>query len=154
MVADVWRRTGENALLTWRWFGYWRRRYMWLRIAVLALLFAQPVYYTLDPLVVKLVRIAIIGIEHAKPGPYHHARALQFREKKRLQKSLLARFDGSRDGRLSRAEAGRLEEATGLTAAQVEGSALQVELDPLVDVPSPRRSDPTASPGERSILFS
>jgi hypothetical protein len=123
----------ENARLTWRWFKYWRRRYVWLRLIVLVLLFAHPVYEVFDPAITRLVRIAIFGIEQAKFGPYHHRRALEFQEKKRLQQHLLVHFDRSGDGKLDRSEAERLEAATGFTAGQVTGSALNVDLDALMD---------------------
>ena len=133
MAAAFWRRVKANAALTWRWFGYWRRRYMWLRLAIIVLIFAKPVYGVFHPLTRELVMIAIKGIETAKAGPRRYADYYQFEEKKRLQKHLLTQFDANKDGRLERAEAARLRKETGLAPRQVTGSGLRVELDPLLE---------------------
>ena len=133
MAAAFWRRVKANAALTWRWFNYWRKRYMWLRLAIVALVFAMPVYEVFRPIIRDLVVIAIKGIESAKLGPERYARAFQFEQKKRLQKHLLTHFDANRDGRLERGEAARLRRDTGLGPRQVTGSGLRVELDPLLE---------------------
>ena len=133
MAAAVWRGVKANASLTWRWFQYWRKRYMWLRLAIVALVFAQPVYGVFRPLIRDLVVIAIKGIESAKPGPRRYTDYYQFEQKKRLQKHLLTHFDANSDGRLERGEAARLRRDTGLGPRQVTGSGLRVELDPLLE---------------------
>jgi hypothetical protein len=133
MVAALWLRTRSNASLFWRWFKYWRKRYMWLRVAILVVLFAEPVHNAVRPLIRDLVIIAIKGIESAKLGPRLQARAYEFHERKRLQNALRAAFDTNGDGLLSRAEAGKLTAATGLAAGEVTGSGLDVELEPLVE---------------------
>ncbi|MCJ7751336.1 MAG: hypothetical protein MUQ65_09620 [Armatimonadetes bacterium] len=126
-------RSRGNLSLSWRWFGHWRRRYMWLRLLILLAVFAQPIYEIRKPRIRDLVIIAIKGIESAKGGPYFETRVIQFQEKKQLQRSLLAYFDRNEDGRLDRAESQRLTKKTGLTRGQVAGSGLRVELDPLVE---------------------
>lgn len=133
MGAAFGRRMKANAALFWRWFQYWRRRYMWLRLAILVLIFAEPVYGVFHPLIRELVVIAIKGIETAKPGPRRYADYYQFEDKKRLQKHLLTHFDANRDGRLERGEAARLRKETGLAPRQVTGSGLRAELDPLLE---------------------
>ncbi len=132
-MGGIARRIKDNFSLTWRWFNYWRRRYVWLRLVIILLVFAHPVYGVFRPMIRDLVVVAIKGIEGAKFGPRLEARAFQHLEKKRLQTALLARFDEDEDGRLDRDESAALEERTGLTPAEVEGSALDVELDPLVE---------------------
>ena len=127
------KRARANLSLSRRWFAYWRKRYVWLRLLILLAVFAQPVYGAFRPLLRDLTVIAIDGIESAKRGPYLEARAIQFQEKKRLQRSLLAYFDRNEDSRLDRAESERLTKQTGLTRRQVAGSGLRVELDPLVE---------------------
>jgi len=126
-------RVRGNLSLSRRWFGYWRKRYMWLRLLILLAVFAQPIYEVRKPLIRELIVLAISGIDSAKRGPYSEARATQFQEKKRLQRSLLAYFDRNEDSRLDRAESQRLTKKTGLTRNQVAGSGLRVELDPLVE---------------------
>ncbi|HUU55400.1 MAG TPA: hypothetical protein VMY87_10830 [Armatimonadota bacterium] len=126
-------RVRASVSLSWRWFGYWRRRYVWLRLGIIALVFALPVYEVFRPVTRDLVVIAIDGIESAKRGPYFEVRAIQFQQKKQLQKTLLAAFDRNGDGRLDRAESRNLSRRTDLTRGQVAGSALHVELDPLVE---------------------
>jgi len=126
-------RGRANLSLSRRWFAYWRKRYVWLRLLILLAVFAQPVYGAFRPLLRDLTVIAIDGIASAKRGPYLEARAIQFQEKKRLQRSLLAYFDRNEDSRLDRAESQRLTKQTGLTRRQVAGSGLRVELDPLVE---------------------
>ena len=132
-MAGIAGRVRANLSLSWRWFNYWRKRYMWLRLLILLLVFAQPIYEIRKPLIRELVVIAIKGIESAKRGPYFETRAIQHEQKKRLQRALLARFDGNQDRRLSASEARSLTEQTGLSRQQVEGRALEVELDPLVE---------------------
>jgi hypothetical protein len=125
-------RLRANLSLSWRWFNYWRRRYVWLRLLILLAVFAQPIYEIRKPLIRELVIIAIKGIESAKFGPYLETRAIQHQEKSRLQRALAAHFDTNGDRRLSTAEGRSLHEQTGLTREQVEGRALDVELDALV----------------------
>ncbi len=132
-MGGIARRIKDNLSLTWRWFNYWRRRYVWLRLIIIVLLFAKPVYGVFHPMIRDLVVVAIKGIEAAKVGPRFETRALEHLEKKRLQTALLARFDEDENGRLSTSESAALDKRTGLTAAEVEGSALGVELDPLVE---------------------
>lgn len=132
VVAALWLRIRSNASLFWRWFRYWRKRYMWLRLLILLAVFAQPIYETRRPLIRELVVIAIKGIESAKLGPRFETRAFQHQEKKRLQRALIAQFDTNGDGQLSLAEGRSLNKQTGLATEQVEGRALDVELDPLV----------------------
>ncbi len=132
-MGGVARRIKDNLGLTWRWFNYWRRRYVWLRLIIIVLVFAHPVYEVFRPVIRDLVLIAMVGIEAAKRGPYLEARAFQHLEKKRLQTALLARFDEDEDGRLDTDESAALEERTGLAPAEVAGSALDAELDPLVE---------------------
>ncbi len=126
-------RARANLSLSRRWLGHWRRRYMWLRLVILVLIFAHPVYGVFRPIVRDLVVLAIKGIESAKQGPYFEAREIRFQQKKRLQRSLLAYFDRNADGRLDRAESQRLTKKTGLTRGEIAGSGLRVELDPLVE---------------------
>ena len=133
MRGSLWRRIPENAALTWRWFRYWRRRYVWLRLVILVLVFAKPVHGVFRPMTRDLVVIAIKGIESAKKGPRLYARAYEFEEKKQLQHALRARFDADGDGLLSEAEAGRLTAATGLAEEAVTGSGREIELGPLVE---------------------
>jgi len=133
MAAALWQRVKANVALFWRWFQYWRKRYMWLRLAIVALVFAMPVYEVFRPIIRDLVVIAIKGIESAKPGPRRYTDYYQFEQKKRLQKHLLAHFDANRDGRLERAEAARLRKETGIAPRQITGSGLRVELDPLLE---------------------
>jgi hypothetical protein len=133
MAAAFWRRVKANAALTWRWFQYWRKRYMWLRLAIVVLIFAEPVYGVFHPLIRDLVVIAIKGIESAKLGPRRYTDYYQFEQKKRLQKHLLTHFDANRDGRLERGEAARLRRETGLGPQQVTGTGLRAELDPLLE---------------------
>ena len=133
MGAAFGRRMKANAALFWRWFQYWRRRYMWLRLAIIVLIFAEPVYGVFHPLIRELVVIAIKGIESAKAGPRRYVDYYQFEDKKRLQKHLLTHFDANRDGRLERGEAARLRKETGLAPRQVTGSGLRAELDPLLE---------------------
>jgi hypothetical protein len=99
---------------------------------ILLAVFAEPIYEIRKPLIRELVIVAIKGIESAKFGPYLETRAIQHQEKSRLQHALVAHFDADRDGRLNAVEADPLNKQTGLTRDQVEGSALDVELDPLV----------------------
>jgi hypothetical protein len=132
-MGGIAQRIKDNLALTWRWFNYWRRRYVWLRLIIIVLVFAHPVYSVFRPMLRDLVVIAMKGIEAAKVGPRFETRAFEHLEKKRLQTALLARFDEDEDGRLGTGESAALEERTGLTPAEVEGSALGVELDPLVD---------------------
>ncbi len=132
-MGGIAQRIKDNLSLTWRWFNYWRRRYVWLRLVIILLVFAKPVYGVFRPVIRDLVVIAVIGIEAAKVGPRFETRALEHLEKKRLQTALLARFDKDEDGRLDRDESAALEERTGLAPDEVEGSALDVELDPLVE---------------------
>ena len=127
------RRVSENARLIWRWFKYWRKRYMWLRLVILLLIFAEPVHQVFRPIIRELVVIAIKGIEAAKFGPRLYARAYEFQEKKRLQSALRAEFDANGDGLLNRAEARKLTAATGLSKGEATGSGLDVELDALVE---------------------
>ncbi len=68
-------RVRANLSLSRRWFGHWRRRYVWLRLAILVLIFAQPVYGVFRPVIRDLVVLAIEGIESAKQGPHFEARA-------------------------------------------------------------------------------
>jgi uncharacterized membrane protein len=133
MGAAFGRRVKANAALFRRWFQYWRKRYVWLRLAIIVLIFAEPVYGVFHPLIRELVAIAIKGIETAKPGPRRYVDYYQFEDKKRLQKHLLTHFDANRDGRLERGEAARLRKETGLAPRQVTGSGLRVELDPLLE---------------------
>jgi len=98
MAAAFWGRVKANAALFWRWFRYWRKRYMWLRLAIIVLIFAEPVYGVFHPLIRDLVVIAIGGIEAAKPGPRRYVDYYQFEDKKRLQKHLLTRFDANGTG--------------------------------------------------------
>jgi hypothetical protein len=127
--AGVIRR---NAALFWRWFRRWRKRYMWLRLVIIVLIFAEPVYGVFRPLLRDLVVVAIHGIEAAKLGPRLYTRAYEFQEKKRLQQALVAHFDDNGDGRLNQSEGKKLANATALLPEQVAGSALHVELGPLV----------------------
>ena len=131
-MGGIARRLRMNLSLSWRWFNYWRKRYVWLRVPILLLVFAQPIYESRKPLIRELVVIAIKGIESSKRGPYFETRAIQYQEKKRLQRALLARFDANGDGRLNASEARSLKQQTGLSTEQVEGRALDVGLDPLV----------------------
>ncbi len=133
MARSAWTRARANASLSWRWFKYWRRRYVWLRLVILVLIFAEPVHGVFRPTIRELVVIAIQGIETAKVGPRLYARAYEFQEKKRLQGALLAKFDTDGNGLLSRVEGERLTAATGLAGDEVAGSGLDVELDPLVE---------------------
>jgi hypothetical protein len=133
MAAAFCRRVKANAALTWRWFNYWRRRYVWLRLAIIVLIFAEPVYGVFHPLIRDLVVIAIKGIESAKLGPRRYTDYYQFEQKKRLQEHLLTHFDANNDGRLERGEAARLRRDTGLAPRQITGSGLRVELDPLLE---------------------
>lgn len=133
VVAALWLRIRSNASLFWRWFRYWRKRYMWLRLAILVLIFAQPVYGVFRPTIRELVVIAMKGIEAAKLGPRLYARAYEFQEKKQLQAALRAKFDANGDGLLSRAEARKLTAATDLAEDEATGSGLDVELESLVE---------------------
>ncbi|MBN1458881.1 MAG: hypothetical protein JXA57_05050, partial [Armatimonadetes bacterium] len=100
-MGGIARRLRMDLSLGWRWFNYWRKRYVWLRLLILLLVFAQPIYESRKPLIRELVVIAIKGIESAKLGPQFETRAIQHEQKKRLQRALLARFDANGDGRLN-----------------------------------------------------
>ncbi|UCC68148.1 MAG: hypothetical protein JSV79_13745 [Armatimonadota bacterium] len=132
-MGTVLRRVSGNVRLLWGWFKHWRKRYVWLRLVILLLIFASPVYGIFRPTIRELVVIAIKGIEAAKFGPRLYARAYEFQEKKRLQSALRAEFDANGDGLLNRAEAQKLTAATGLSKSKVTGSGLDVELDALVE---------------------
>lgn len=132
-MAGLWGRIRNNASLTWRWFNHWRRRYMWLRVAIIVVLCAETVYGVFHPPIRQLVVIAIKGIEAAKLGPRLYARNYEFQEKKRLQSALQAKFDADEDGALSEREAAKLEERTGLAPEAVTGRGLDAELNPLVE---------------------
>ncbi len=132
MVAAIRLRVRTNAGLTWRWFQYWRKRYMWLRLAIIALIFAPPVYEVHRPLTRELVVIAIKGIESAKYGPGRYADYYKFQEKKQLQRRLLTHFDLNRNSHLEPAEVARLRSQTDLSATAITGRGIDVELDPLL----------------------
>jgi len=127
------RRLRANAALFWRWFGYWRKRYMWLRLAILLVIFAPTLKEIRHPLIGDLVRYAITAIETARfPPSFMEARLLRARETKRLQESLLARFDSNHDGRLEPAEAQRLGSATGLAPKALRERVLSADYDRLL----------------------
>jgi len=126
-------RVRKNATLFWRWFGYWRRRYIWLRLAILLVIFAPTIYEVKRPLIRQLVVYAVTAIDNARwPTPFYKAQLLRARETKALQRSLLARFDTDRDGRLEATESRRLREATGLSAKDVTESVLRADYDHLL----------------------
>lgn len=126
-------RVRASAGLFWRWFGYWRRRYMWLRLAIVLVIFAPTIYEVKRPLVRQLVVYAVTAIDEARsPTAFYEEKLLRAREAKGLQRSLFARFDTDRDGRLDARESRRLREATGLSAKEVAESVLHAEYDPLL----------------------
>lgn len=132
-MAGIPQRIKHNLSLTWRWFSHWRKRYMWLRLLILLLVFAHPIYQVRKPLIRELVVIAIKGIESAKLGPRLYAQAYEFQERKGLQNALRAKFDANRDGALNRAEAAKLRDETGLGRDAVTCSGLDADLDALVE---------------------
>jgi len=127
-------RVRKNLSLSWRWFTYWRKRYVWLRLAIVLLLFADPVRDVFRPTIRELVVIAITGIETAGIPrlTYYRARHLRQLEVKKLQRSLLNRFDANRDRRLEKAEAQRLAKGTGLAPKDITQSGLKADLDRLL----------------------
>ncbi len=126
-------RLRANAALFWCWFGYWRKRYMWLRLAILLVIFAPTVYEVKRPLIRQLVVYAVTAIDTARfPTPFFKERLLRGQQTKALEKSLIARFDANRDGRLDAAELQRLAQATGLSAEDVTASVLHADYDRLL----------------------
>ena len=127
-------RLRANLSLFWRWFTHWRKRYVWLRLALLLIVFAEPVHDVFRPTIRELVVIAIQGIDTAGiPKLTHYQyRRLRMKETKRLQHSLLARFDANHNGRLEKAEAQRLTRATSLVARDITQSGLVADLDRLL----------------------
>jgi len=122
-----------NAALFWRWFLYWRKRYMWLRLAILLVVFAPTLYQVRRPLIRELVVYAVTAIDSAcSPTSFWKANLLRMRETKSLQKSLLARFDANHDGRLEPAEGDRLRTATGLTPKELSSQTLKADYDRLL----------------------
>jgi hypothetical protein len=94
---------------------------MWLRLAILVIVFTEPVRDVFDPTIRNLVVYAIQGIEDASVPKirYYQTQALVHRETRQLQKSLIGHFDRDRNGRLSAAEQRQLRKLTGLSAAEV-----------------------------------
>ncbi len=134
MRARVLGSAKRNAALSWRWFLWWRRRYMLLRLALLLIIFAPAVYETFHPTIRDLVIIAIQGIEDASlpTTGYYQIRKIHLDETKRLQKALVKHFDSDRSGRLSGAEARRLSRETGLPTGQVTGRGLKADVGRLL----------------------
>src|SRR5574340_1134902 len=125
-------RLRANAALFWRWFGYWRRRYMWLRLAILLIIFAPTLYEVRNPTIQRLVRYAITAIDTARfPPEFMEAKLLRAREAKSLQTALLTRFDANYDGRLEPAEGKRLR-AVGLAPKELRATSLTVNYDRLL----------------------
>jgi len=124
----------RGGALFWRWFTRWRKRYWPLRLALLVIVFAYPVYDVFRPLIRDLVVIAIEGIDTAgiPRNTHYESRLLIMREAKGLQRNVFARFDANRNGRLDRSEARSLAQATGLAPSELTGSALHADLDRLV----------------------
>jgi hypothetical protein len=126
-------RLRANAAFFWRWFGYWRKRYMWLRLAILLVIFAPTIYEIKRPLIRQLVVYAVTAIDTARfPTPFVKDRLLRAQQTKALEKSLIARFDANRDGRLDVAESRRLAQATGLSAKDVTADVLHADYDRLL----------------------
>ncbi len=126
-------RIRSDAALFWRWFNYWRKRYLWLRLAILLIIFAPTLYGVPRPLIRQLVIYAITAIDTARfPPEFTEARLLRAREAKSLQTALLAHFDASHDGRLQPAEGKRLRAATGLAPKELKATSLVVDYDRLL----------------------
>jgi len=126
-------RIRANAALFWRWFGYWRKRYMWLRLAILLVIFAPTLYEMKRPLIRELVVYAVTAIDTARfPTPFVKGKLLRGQQTKALEKSLIARFDANRDGRLDAAESRRLAQATGLSAKDVTEQVIYADYDRLL----------------------
>jgi len=126
-------RLRANTALFWRWFLYWRKRYMWLRLAILLVIFAPTVYGVRRPLIKTLVEYAVTAIDTARfPTSFWKTKLLRMREAKSLQKSLLTRFDANHDGRLEPAEGDRLRTATGLAPNELSSQTLKADYDRLL----------------------
>jgi hypothetical protein len=130
---ETMERVRSNAVLFRRWFGYWRRRYMWLRLAILLVVFAPTLYEMKRPLIRELVVYAVTAIDTARfPTPFYKARLFRGQQVKVLERSLIARFDADGDGRLDAAESQRLTQATGLSARDATASVLHADYDRLL----------------------
>ena len=134
MRARAARCLRRNAALFWRWFLWWRKRYLLLRLALVLIIFAPAVYEVFHSTIRDLTIIAIQGIEDAslpKTGHYQ-AELIRLQETKRLQKALLKRFDADGNGRLSGAESRRLSQDTGLAATEVTARGRNADADRLI----------------------
>jgi len=126
-------RIRSNAALFWRWFSYWRKRYLWLRLAILLIIFAPTLYGVRRPVIRQLVIYAITAIDTARfPPEFIEAKLLRAREARSLQTALLVHFDANHDGRLQPAEGKRLRAATGLAPKELRATSLVVDYDRLL----------------------
>lgn len=118
----------------WRGFNYWRKKYWFTRTLIIILLFTPLLYEKIRGhlIICDLVKIACEGIFVATLPQYEHAlcRFNKFKEKRRLQTSIIDYADKNKNGVLDQNEIVLLSQH-GCEVGEIQKKPLDLDLDKL-----------------------